>query len=238
MRSTPWNWSATRTAPLLKTLPGPGAAEDHRRGRRPSTPASTASSRSMRSAAHAPASAPRGKRKKQSASEGGAGDGAGGGWPRSPASPGPRVPGRDGNPGAPARESPPRAKTRRKTSAPVPCPNRARPWAKLLMLDSKVELSMSVSAAGEAVNVREIQVFTQKGLYTRRIMDEMGLAALNGEIGALRGSRHIPDRRLGQGTAQTPRMAARTGARLRGTPVPAARRPPAASACARNCCAR
>ena len=69
---------------------------------------------------------------------------------------------------------------------------------KLLMLDSKVELSMSVSAAGEAVDVREIQVFTQKGLYTRRIMDQMGLAELNGEIGALRDSRAIPERRLGQ----------------------------------------
>ena len=69
---------------------------------------------------------------------------------------------------------------------------------KLLMLDSKVELSMSVSAAGEAVDVREIQVFTQKGLYTRRIMDEMGLAELNGEIGTLRDSRAVLERRLGQ----------------------------------------
>ena len=69
---------------------------------------------------------------------------------------------------------------------------------KLLLLDSKVELSMSVAAAGEAVDVREIQVFTQKGLYTRRIMDEMGLTELNGEIGALRDSRAIPERRLGQ----------------------------------------
>ncbi|MXW49714.1 MAG: hypothetical protein F4Z84_05610, partial [Gammaproteobacteria bacterium] len=45
----------------------------------------------------------------------------------------------------------------------------------LLMQDSKVELSMAMSQAGEAVDVREIQVFTQKGLYTRRIMDQMGL---------------------------------------------------------------
>ena len=69
---------------------------------------------------------------------------------------------------------------------------------KLLMLDSKVELSISVSAAGEAVNVRDIQVFTQKGLYTRRIMDEMGLPGLNREIGDLRESRALPERRLGQ----------------------------------------
>ena len=69
---------------------------------------------------------------------------------------------------------------------------------KLLMRDSRVELSMSVAQAGEAVEVRDIQVFTQKGLYTRRIMDAMGLPELNGEVGALRDSRHIPERRLGQ----------------------------------------
>ena len=40
---------------------------------------------------------------------------------------------------------------------------------------------MEMAKAGEAVNVREIQIFTQKGLYARRIMDEMGLAELNQE---------------------------------------------------------
>jgi uncharacterized protein len=70
--------------------------------------------------------------------------------------------------------------------------------ARLLMSDSKVELSVAMAAAGEAVNVREIQVFTQKGLYTRKILDQMGLAELSGEIGELRHSRRIPERRLGQ----------------------------------------
>ena len=68
----------------------------------------------------------------------------------------------------------------------------------LLMQDSKVELSLAVSAAGEAVNVREIQIFTQKGLYTRRIMDQMGLAELNQEIADLRDGATVPERRLGQ----------------------------------------
>ena len=68
----------------------------------------------------------------------------------------------------------------------------------LLMQDSKVELSLAVSTAGEAVNVREIQIFTQKGLYTRRIMDQMGLAELNREIAELRDSPAVPQRRLGQ----------------------------------------
>jgi uncharacterized protein len=69
---------------------------------------------------------------------------------------------------------------------------------RLLMNDSKVELSVAMAEAGEAVNVREIQVFTQKGLYTRKIMDQMGLGDLNGEISGLRDSHSIPDRRLGQ----------------------------------------
>ncbi len=68
----------------------------------------------------------------------------------------------------------------------------------LLMQDSKVELSMAMSAAGEAVDVREIQVFTQKGLYTRRIMDQMGLIELNREIAGAREDPAVPVRRLGQ----------------------------------------
>jgi hypothetical protein len=68
----------------------------------------------------------------------------------------------------------------------------------LLMGDSKVELSVAMAKAGQAVNVQEIQVFTQKGLYTRKILEEMGLTELNREISALRQSRQIPRRRLGQ----------------------------------------
>ncbi len=69
---------------------------------------------------------------------------------------------------------------------------------RLLMSDSRVELSMAMASAGEAVDVREIQVFTQKGLYTRKIMEEMGLRELNGEIAGLRKSPRVPERRLGQ----------------------------------------
>src|SRR5690606_15859358 len=69
---------------------------------------------------------------------------------------------------------------------------------RLLMHDSKVELSVAMARAGEAVDVRQIQVFTQKGLYTRRTLEEMGLGELNREISALRQSRRVPERRLGQ----------------------------------------
>jgi uncharacterized protein with von Willebrand factor type A (vWA) domain len=68
----------------------------------------------------------------------------------------------------------------------------------LIMGDSKVELSVAMANAGEAVNVRDIEVFTQKGLYTRKIMEQMGLADLNLEISNLRQAASVPERRLGQ----------------------------------------
>ncbi|MEM7099179.1 MAG: VWA domain-containing protein [Pseudomonadota bacterium] len=68
----------------------------------------------------------------------------------------------------------------------------------LLMSNSRVDLTMAMAQAGEEVNVRDIQIFTQKGLYTRRVMDAMGLAELNGEIGELRQDSRVPARRLGQ----------------------------------------
>ncbi len=68
----------------------------------------------------------------------------------------------------------------------------------LLMANSRVELTTAMAAAGEEVNVRDIQIFTQKGLYARRIMDAMGLAELNREISDLKERQHVPSRRLGQ----------------------------------------
>ncbi len=69
---------------------------------------------------------------------------------------------------------------------------------KLLMRDSRVELSVQMADAAKEVNLKDIQVFTQKGLYTRRIMDAMGLAELLSEISSLKQSFHLPDRRLAQ----------------------------------------
>jgi hypothetical protein len=66
------------------------------------------------------------------------------------------------------------------------------------MQDSRVELTVNMAAAAKEVSLEEIQVFTQKGLYTRKIMEEMGLADLQQEISVGRQSPSIPDRRLGQ----------------------------------------
>jgi uncharacterized protein with von Willebrand factor type A (vWA) domain len=69
---------------------------------------------------------------------------------------------------------------------------------KLLIDGARTELAMAMASAAEAVNLKEIQVFTQKGLYTRRIMEQMGLNDLSREISSLRQSRATPARRLGQ----------------------------------------
>ncbi len=77
----------------------------------------------------------------------------------------------------------------------------AEPTSKLgqlLMTGGRSDLAVSLSQASAAVNIQEIQVFTQKGLYTRRIMEAMGLAELQQEINGLRQARPIPERRLGQ----------------------------------------
>ena len=69
---------------------------------------------------------------------------------------------------------------------------------KLLMQNSNVELTVRMADAARDAKLEDIQVFTQKGLYTRKIMDAMGLADLMREIGDARLSPRVPERRLGQ----------------------------------------
>ena len=69
---------------------------------------------------------------------------------------------------------------------------------RLLMDGGAVELMVRMAEAARAAKLEEIRVFTQKGLYTRKIMDAMGLAELNEEIAERRASAHVPARRLGQ----------------------------------------
>ena len=69
---------------------------------------------------------------------------------------------------------------------------------KQLMANDSVGLAMAMSDAAKEVDLAKIAVFTQKGLYTRRIMEVMGLRELQGEIGALGKAADLPARRLGQ----------------------------------------
>ena len=52
----------------------------------------------------------------------------------------------------------------------------------LLLQGTRSDLMVAMAEAGRAVEVNQIVVFTQKGLYTRKIMDQMGLKALQEEI--------------------------------------------------------
>ena len=65
----------------------------------------------------------------------------------------------------------------------------------LLVRGNQMEITIAINAAGRQANVHEIEVFTQKGVYTRRIMDAMGHAELQQEITRLADSAAIPDRR-------------------------------------------
>ena len=66
----------------------------------------------------------------------------------------------------------------------------------MLMRGNKTEIMIAIAEAGREVEVNQIVVFTQKGLYTRKIMDAMGMKGLNDEIGELRAHGGIPQKRL------------------------------------------
>ena len=66
----------------------------------------------------------------------------------------------------------------------------------LLMRNDRAELTVQMAQAGEAAEVEKIIVFTQKGLYTRRIMENMGLGDLVQEIIGKGQSEQLPERRL------------------------------------------
>jgi uncharacterized protein with von Willebrand factor type A (vWA) domain len=66
----------------------------------------------------------------------------------------------------------------------------------LLVRANELEISVAIANAGRQVNVHQIEVFTQKGVYTRRIMDALGHAELQLEISRLTDSPLAGDRRL------------------------------------------
>jgi uncharacterized protein len=68
----------------------------------------------------------------------------------------------------------------------------------MLVRANELEINIAINNAGRAVNVQEIEVFTQKGVYTRRIMDAMGAGELQHEIGQLTQSSEAAERRLAQ----------------------------------------
>jgi hypothetical protein len=67
----------------------------------------------------------------------------------------------------------------------------------LLMRGNPLEISAAIHGAGERVRVHEIELFTQKGVYTRRIMQALGQEELQEEIQQLAARSDPTERRLG-----------------------------------------
>lgn len=66
----------------------------------------------------------------------------------------------------------------------------------LLMRGNPLEISAAIAAAGERIRVHEIELFTQKGVYTRRILQELGQESLYDEIQQLSDSADPTQRHL------------------------------------------
>ncbi len=66
------------------------------------------------------------------------------------------------------------------------------PLSQMVLTGDRAGISVAMAEAGEAVGLRNIHIFTQKGLYSRRILEHMGLKALNNDITQLR-KRDNPD---------------------------------------------
>lgn len=68
---------------------------------------------------------------------------------------------------------------------------------RMLMDGDSSRLALAIAKAARDTKLEEIKVFTQKGLFSRRIMEAMGLSELQQELEDLAGSSELPDRRLG-----------------------------------------
>ena len=59
------------------------------------------------------------------------------------------------------------------------------PLARMLLSNDRSALSQAMNAAADAVNLQEIQFFTQRGIYSNRILQQMGAARLQRDIATL-----------------------------------------------------
>ena len=63
----------------------------------------------------------------------------------------------------------------------------AESLAELLLSEDRAAIAAAMAAAANAVEVSNVRLFTQRGVFMRRIMDQMGLRELDQEIRALNG---------------------------------------------------
>ena len=59
------------------------------------------------------------------------------------------------------------------------------PLARMLLANDRSALAQAMNAAADAVNLQEIQFFTQRGIYSNRILQQMGAARLQRDIATL-----------------------------------------------------
>ena len=88
----------------------------------------------------------------------------------------------------------------------------------LLLQGSRSEQMVTLAEAGRTAEVNQIVVFTQKGLYTRKIMEAMGLKDLQEEISDYR-KRRPPKTGPCYPPETGTRPTSRSGTRLCGAPV-------------------
>jgi len=72
------------------------------------------------------------------------------------------------------------------------------PLAGMLLAGDRAGLAVAMAEAAKAVGVSEIFLYTQKGLFTRRILERMGLTALDREIARLSAQADVGSRRSAQ----------------------------------------
>lgn len=81
---------------------------------------------------------------------------------------------------------------------PADLPDAQSPLGQLLMRGDPMEIDAAINVAGAQVNVEQIEFFTQKGVYTWRILEAMGQPALQQEIQELDAQPGVGERRLAQ----------------------------------------
>ena len=70
------------------------------------------------------------------------------------------------------------------------------PLARMLLSNDRSALAQAMNAAADAVNLQEIQFFTQRGIYSNRILQQMGAARLQRDIATLTAASDARTQRL------------------------------------------
>jgi hypothetical protein len=99
------------------------------------------------------------------------------------------------------------------------------PLMQNLLDNDRNQLTLAMNRAGERVGLQQIQMFTQKGQYTRRILDELGEAHIRNAVIELERAESpalVPLQRYRDILREQPGYPAGAGTGLRGAGIPVA----------------